>query len=70
MIEVCEHGKSSFASELGAANDDGLAGCDGNVQVSGVGLTNLTKTANTYQRPEEEHTGEKDSVAAVCIEPQ
>lgn len=43
LIEVCEHGKSSFAPELGASNDDGLARRDGDVQVSGVGLTHLKK---------------------------
>lgn len=47
LIEVREDGKSSFAPELGAADDDGLAGRDGNVQVSGVGLAHLKKTANT-----------------------
>lgn len=43
LIEVREDGKSSFAPELGASDDDGLAGRDGNVQVSGVGLTHLNE---------------------------
>lgn len=41
LVEVREHGESSFASELGASYDDGLAGRDGNVQVSGIGLAHL-----------------------------
>lgn len=66
LIEVCEHGKTSFAPELGAANNDGLAGRDGNVQVSGVGLTHLNNTANTDYRHNEKHTAEKDKVS-VCL---
>lgn len=31
LVEICEHRKASFASELGAAHDDGLTGCDGNI---------------------------------------
>lgn len=74
MIEVREDGKSSFAPELGAADDDGLAGRDGNVQVSGVGLAHLKKkqqtqiTVSTHNKKHRDQTDK--AAAAVGIGPQ
>lgn len=41
LVEVCEHRKSSFASELGTAHNYGFTGCNGNIQVSWICLTHL-----------------------------
>lgn len=43
LVEVGEYRKASFASELGAAHNDRLTGCDGNVQVPWIRLTHLGK---------------------------
>lgn len=43
LVEICEYRKTPFASELGTPHNDGFTGCDGNVQVSWIRLTNLSK---------------------------
>lgn len=48
LVEVRKHRKASFASELGTPHNDGLTGCDGNIQVSWICLTHLqNQTQNT-----------------------
>lgn len=42
LVEICEYRKTPFASELGTPHNDGFTGCDGNVQVSWICLTNLS----------------------------
>lgn len=45
LVEVSQDWKASFAPELGTAHNDGLTGRDGDVQVTWIRLTNLTRKA-------------------------
>lgn len=49
LVEICEDRKASFASELGTPHNYGFTGRDGNIQVSGICLTNLQDQTTCFE---------------------